>query len=73
MIENIKMLKMELDSIKFIKNQKKTGEYEKLLEQDKNSKNKKMEILQIKSVRIIKNKNNFSYNKNNFLKINSLY
>lgn len=51
MIENIKMLKMELDSIKYIKNQKKTGEYEKLLEQDKNKTKQKMEILQIKSVK----------------------
>jgi hypothetical protein len=50
MIENIKMIKMEQDSIKFIKTQKKTGEYDKLREQDEKTKNKKMEVLKIKSV-----------------------
>jgi hypothetical protein len=50
MIENIKMIKMEQDSIKFIKTQKKTGEYDKLREQDEKVKNKKMEVLKIKSV-----------------------
>ena len=52
MIENIKMINMELDSIKFIKQQKKTGEYDRQLELDKQNQNKKMEILQFKSVRI---------------------
>lgn len=50
MIENIKMIKMEIDSIKYIKNQKKTGEYEANLEKDRQNSNKKMEVLQIKSV-----------------------
>jgi hypothetical protein len=51
MIENIKMITMEIDSIKFIKNQKKTGEYDKLKEMDEIYKNgKKMEVLKIKSV-----------------------
>lgn len=45
------MINMELESIKFINNQKKTGEYDKLREMDKNaSKGKKMEVLKIKSV-----------------------
>lgn len=51
MLESIKMIKMELDSIKFIKQQKKTGEYDKPIEKD--NINKKMEFLQIKSVNII--------------------
>jgi hypothetical protein len=54
MIENIKMINMELESIKFIKKQKKSGEYETQRELDlKESKNKKMDVLHIKSVLII--------------------
>jgi len=42
---------MEIESMKFIKNQKKTGEYEKQLQLDKErAKNGKMEMIQIKSV-----------------------
>ncbi len=45
---------MELESIKFIKKQKKSGEYETQRELDlKESKNKKMDVLHIKSVLII--------------------
>ena len=50
MIENIKMMRLELDSLKFIKNQKKSGEYEINLEKDRQKINQKMEVLQIKSV-----------------------
>jgi hypothetical protein len=49
-LENIKTIKTEIDSIKYIKNQKKTGEYDKQLELDKERANKKMEVLSIKSV-----------------------
>jgi len=51
MIENIKMIKMELDSIRYINKQKKNGEYE--LQNQNNSLHKKMEILQIKSVKYL--------------------
>jgi hypothetical protein len=40
---------MEIDSIKYISEQKKTGEYERLRELDKQT-HKKMEVLNIKSV-----------------------
>lgn len=51
MLENIKTINMELDSLNFIKVQKKTGEYEKQLELDKQRmKNAKMDYIQIKSV-----------------------
>ena len=44
---------MESESLKYIKKQKKTGEYENQLQLDKaNAKNSKMEMIQIKSVRI---------------------
>ncbi len=52
MLENIKTIKLELDSIKFIKKQKETGEYERLREMDKNNP-KKMEVLKINSVLVI--------------------
>jgi hypothetical protein len=50
MIENIKAIKMEIESIKYIKKQKETGEYERLREMDKRMP-KKMEVLRINSVR----------------------
>jgi hypothetical protein len=50
MLDSIKIIKMEIESIRFIRNQKKTGEYEKNLEIDKQNLNKKMEVLKIKSV-----------------------
>ena len=53
MIDNIKMIKMEIDSIKFIKNQKKTGEYDVQRELDLQNINKKMEILKISSVKFL--------------------
>ena len=51
MIENIKFVMMEIDSIKHIKDLKKTGEYdiERQKDQDR-AKNGKLEFLQIKSV-----------------------
>jgi hypothetical protein len=55
---------MEIDSIRFIRNQKKTGEYEKNLEIDKNNLNKKMEVLKIKSVcKLFKYKQKLNYRK----------
>ncbi len=58
------MIKMEIDSIRFIRNQKKTGEYEKNLEIDKNNLNKKMEVLKIKSVcKLFKYKQKLNYRK----------
>jgi hypothetical protein len=53
MLENIKSIHMEMDSIKYIQKQKASGEYEKQLEMDKQNIGKKMEILTIKSVRIV--------------------
>lgn len=51
MLETIKSINMEKDSIRYINKIKKTGDYEKQLEQDKEkAKNGKMEILKIKSV-----------------------
>lgn len=55
MIDNIKMIKMEIDSIKFIKNQKKTGEYDVQRELDLQNVNKKMEVLKISSVNFFLN------------------
>jgi hypothetical protein len=49
MLDNIKAIKLELDSIKFIKKQKESGEYDRLREMDKQNP-KKMEVLTIKSV-----------------------
>jgi hypothetical protein len=51
MLENIKSIKMEIESIKYIKEQKKTGEYERQMEIEKEKlKTAKMEYIQIKSV-----------------------
>jgi hypothetical protein len=51
MLENIKVIKMELESMKYIKKQKETGEYERLREMDKRNP-KMMEVLRINSVNI---------------------
>lgn len=51
MIDTIKTIYMEVDSLTYIKEQKKTGEYERLKELDKeNYQNKKMEVMKLKSV-----------------------
>ncbi len=48
------MIIMEIDSLNYIKNQKKSGEYETQLQLDKEkAKNSKMEIIQIKSVKLL--------------------
>jgi hypothetical protein len=50
MIDSIKNVKMEIESIKFIKKQKDSGEYDKQLELDKQNLCKKMEVLTIRCV-----------------------
>jgi hypothetical protein len=51
MMESIKNVNMEIESINFIKKQKDSGEYDKQMELDKQNIGKKMEVLKIRCVR----------------------
>jgi len=50
-LETIKSIKLEIESINYIKKQKETGEYDRLRELDKIN-TKKMEILKINNVSV---------------------
>lgn len=51
MMENLRFVKEEIEAIKYINNLKKSGEYEKQIEQDKQKAlTSKMDVLRIKSV-----------------------